>query len=378
MARPARHPVVDALIQAVDPGPGPVVLPRALVETPVEEVLAISDAHRVQPALARMLNAAPDAPRELVEALAPLRTEQLVHHLSALADLAVVGAALDAAGIRWAVVKGPVATLLWPAPDMRDYRDVDLLVEPSRWADAIEVLHEVGADQLDLAWGLIRRQERAELTFVSDNALILDLHWHLVNDTALRRRLRWPTGDALGRRRYVEVGSAQVPTLDPLDTLLHLAYHCTHSGGYRLLWLADVAHAWSAIDDPAEVVARAEAARLDTLVRVALDRVATVFGTRDRPDLPWTSRRGSAWRAMLRAADRRTPAPRPVASGPTGRALVESTDVGTTWSALRLVGRAAAHPLRSGRDRTVDNPLHRPDGDEASRRAYLRTVVRQP
>src|SRR5690625_2011685 len=103
MAGPARHPVVDALIQAVAPGPGPVTVPPVLNELPVDDILTIAEAHRVEPALARMLAGAPDPPPELVEALKPLRAEQLVRHLSTLAVLGTIGAAFDAAGIRWAV-----------------------------------------------------------------------------------------------------------------------------------------------------------------------------------------------------------------------------------------------------------------------------------
>lgn len=370
--RQALHPAVSALVDVLRGEPAA----DRLRERPVEEVVAVADAHRVAPAVARALAGGPDAPDGLAAALRPWRTDQIVRHLSTLADLGPLATAFDGAGIRWAVVKGPVAAaVLWPAPDMRDYLDLDVIVEPARFADAIDVLHALGAEQLDRNWSLVRRQHRAELSFVLPHGTLLDLHWHPVNDARLRRRLRWPVGPMLERRRTVSVGSLTLPTLDPVDTALHMAYHATHSGAYRLLWLKDVELAVAAVDDPVELVSRAEAARLDVLVRVVLDRVALVLGQEDVRALPWRSRRAAGWRALLRAIDARTEVPRPGLGERSRRTLHTSTRTTTLGSLGVLLAEGVGHVVQRRDTRgESDNPLHVPDGDEAARRAYLRRV----
>jgi hypothetical protein len=368
--------VVDLLIAAVraDP-PHP---HAAITDRSVDEILDIADAHRVTPALLRYLSGLADPPAQLLEAVRPWRTEQVLRHLTTLADLAPVAAAFDAAAIRWVVVKGPVAAAtLWPSADMRDYKDLDVIVDPGRLGDAIELLDGLGAEQLDVNWGLIRRQMRAELSFVLPRGTLLDLHWHPVNDTRLRRALRWDVGELLARRRTVRVGSLGIPALDPADSAVHLAYHAVHSGGHRLLWLADVAYGLAAAD-PAVVAARAEAARLGLLVQVAADRVDRVIGP--TPTLPWTSARGNAWRTAMAAVDARAEVPRPGLSGHSGKTRVGSTRPTTAASVLELLAASLGHVVhrRGAADRVLpDNPLYVPDGDLGARREYLAAVARE-
>lgn len=367
-----RHPVVELLAAAVRRDATP---PSGWLEAASsDELLDVAAAHRVTPALTRYVAGLPGTPAALATRLRSARTEQVVRHLTTLGDLGPLGAALDDAGIAWVVVKGPVAAAtLWPAPDMRDYLDLDVVVDPRRLGDVIELLLGLGAEQLDVNWGLIRRQMRAELTFLLPRGTVLDLHWHPVNGAPLRRALGWDVLGLLDRRRLVEVGSLRVPTLDPADTAVHMAYHAVHSGGYRLLWLADVAFALAAAD-PDDVVRRAEAARLGLMVRVAADRASRVLAT---PPLAWGSRRGGAWRAAMAALDARAGVPRPGITGRSGRLRVSSTRWSTASSAGALLAAGAVHAVRrpDARTRPADNPLVVADGDLAARRAYLATVA---
>ncbi|KGM15361.1 hypothetical protein N867_09325, partial [Actinotalea fermentans ATCC 43279 = JCM 9966 = DSM 3133] len=286
------HPVVAALVAAVG-GPPPAD-PAALARVPTAEAVEVAEAHRLGSALLRHLTdggVASDLD-PLVAALREERTAQVVAHLTTLADLRALGGLLDGADVPWVVVKGPAAAAsFWPAADMRDYRDLDVVVDPGRFADVVDLLAGAGAEQLDLNWGLIRRQMRAELTFVLPRGTLLDLHWHPVNEAPVRRRFDWPVAGLLARRVPVSLGSVTVPTLDPVDAALHMAYHAVVSGGYRLLWLADVAYATAAVARAGrleELVRRAQEARLDVVVRVALDRVERVLGSAPAP--AWTRR----------------------------------------------------------------------------------------
>lgn len=395
MAQRSMHPVVATLVDAVgahdlDLLPPAGVLDPRVADMPVDEVLDIADAHRVTPALARYLSVLPGVPEPLLDALQPERTEQRIRHLTTLADLAPLAQALDSAQIRWLVLKGPVAaTALWPSPDMRGYLDLDVLVDPVRFADTIEILLDLGAEQVDLNWGLALRQMRAELTFVLPHGTILDLHWHPVNEAPMRGLLGWPVEGLLERRRTVGIGSLEAPTLDPVDTLLHMAYHAGHSGAHRVLWLKDVECAWAGVADTDEVVRRAEAVRLDVLVRAVLDRTALVLGTDRVPTIPWRSRRGGLWRRALRAYDARTEVPPVGVDGRTHRSLFTSTRTSTARSLGSLLAASAGHVwYRRGEGsglvwyRRADpddyvNPLHVADEDARARARYLAAVTRE-
>lgn len=378
------HPVVAVLVDAVQGAPpddAAVARAARIADLPVDDVLDVADAHRVTPALARHVAALPDPPPALAEALAAERTDQVLRHLATLADLGPVAAAFDAAEIPWVVVKGPVvAATIWPAADMRGYLDLDVVVHPARFGDALDALLGLGAEQLDLNWGLVRRQMRAELSLVLPQGTLLDLHWHPVNGAGIRRRLRWDVGDLLARRRTVAVGSARLPTLDPADTFLHLAYHATHSGAYRLLWLADVAYGLRAAGDLTTVAARAADARLTLPVQVVTDRADLVLGP--LPAVPWAGPGravddpgGPAWRRLLRRLDERDEVPRPGVHGRTRRSLFRSTRA-TTWaSAGALAAETIGHVARAVRRPGEANPLHVPDGDTAARREYLAAVA---
>ena len=377
------HPVVAALVAAVG-GPPPAD-PGALARLPVDDVVAVAEAHRLGSALLRSLTdgAADAAPAALVDALRDARTAQVVAHLTTLADLRALAGVLDDAQVPWAVVKGPAAAAsFWPAADMRDYRDLDVVVHPARFAEVLDLLVDAGAQQLDLNWSLVRRQMRAELTFVLPRGTLLDLHWHPVNEAPVRRRFAWPVAELLDRRVEVSLGSVAVPTFDPVDAALHMAYHAVLSGGYRLLWLADVAYSSAAVERAGrldELVSRAEAARLDVVVRVALERVSRVLGRAPQP--AWTRRRGAAWRAAVRARDARYGPGGGVARGHlehgTGRLLVGSTRGSSLASAYTLAAGSAGHAWRAlARVRDPEeNPLHQPDGDLAARSEYLARIA---
>lgn len=363
----APDPVVALLVDAVRGTAG-----AWRPDWDVEHVLDVAEAHRVTPALARVAADIAGAPAALGSELQAMRTEQVLRHLTTLADLQRLGAALDDAGVAWVVVKGPVAAATaWPAPDMRDYLDLDVVVDPTRLPEVLDLLEDLGAEQLDVNWGLIRRQLRAELSFVLPHGTLLDLHWHPVNAAPLRRALGWEVGPLLARRRLVDVGSLVVPTLDAADTAVHMAYHAVHSGGYRLLWLADVAYALAAAD-PGEVVARARAGRLELMLAVAADRAARVLGS-SVPALPGLPR--GAWRRALAAVDRRRVVPPPGVGGRSGRLRVSSTRWSTPSSVAALAAGAASHVvLRRDAGVRDDNPLHTADGDLAARADYLEAV----
>jgi hypothetical protein len=215
---------------------------------------------------------------ELAE-LADVRTDVAVaaaRHLRAVADLGLIAGAL---AVPWLVFKGPVlAELVHPSPELRSYADVDVLVAPTDFAAAVAALESAGCVVYERNWSLVRGARLGSLRLHSPTGTLIDLHWHLVNDAADRAALRVDCAGVLARRRPVRLGSLEVPTMDPVDTVVHLALHAALAGAHRLVWLADVACATRGIADWDAVLARAGQWSAGPALAVVLHRTATVLG----------------------------------------------------------------------------------------------------
>jgi hypothetical protein len=173
--------------------------------------------------------------------IATFRERTVQAHLRVMADLSHLRAVLDAAGIPWLVMKGPTLALpVHGRVEMRSYGDLDVLVEPHLFGQAIEALEARGCRLVDQNWTLFRDQLKGELQLLLPAGTKLDLHWHLINERTVRDTFSIDIAGVLDRRRDVRVGSCSVPTLSPEDTLVYVATHATLSGADRLIWLKDV------------------------------------------------------------------------------------------------------------------------------------------
>jgi hypothetical protein len=343
-----------------------------LVQALVDHGLAGLAATRVReirqnvPALCPQLNAA--------------RAMSWSNHLTMVADLGEVAAALDGIHGGWALVKGPVlAELAYGRADLRSYVDLDVLVHPASFGEALRRLTTTGADLLDRNWELIRSSMRAELSLELNQRTPIDLHWHLINEAPLRRRTTWRTSDLLERRTTAQIGEHTVPVLDETDALMHVAVHACRSGAHRLVWLKDIERliATHPPDYP-ELERRARAAKLWPHVDLALSRSAAVFGF----PLPF---RHTAWTRLNRSlgcGGFRTTG-RLFA---TGRSLAEACRTTTAGSAAALTTATVAnwhwqwaqghHPIPGLPPPPAPvEELRRPAGAGRDRDAYLTEVA---
>lgn len=204
----------------------------------------------------------------------------VLQHLRVTAELERIAPLLDTIGEPWVVVKGPVlAELAYPFPELRSYADLDVLVHPRAFGEAVAALESRGAQLVDKNWSFMHRHGRAETTMLLPLGTSLDLHWNLVNNAQARSEFAWDTDASLARRRLVGVGSVLVPTLDVEDTLLHVALHGAFSGGYRLSWVKDVDALVTLGDcDWGELARRARAARVTLPVGAMLRRARRLLG----------------------------------------------------------------------------------------------------
>jgi len=135
-------------------------------------------------------------------------------------------ALLSEQGVPAILLKGR-AIASWLYPDgLRDYGDVDLLVDPARRGQAIDVLGSIGyrhwlAGASDVEFG------SNETELIGPPGVCIDLHHTLLGVAAGPARC-W---EVLSRRTEVmSVGGRAVTVLDPEARTMHLALHVAQNG----------------------------------------------------------------------------------------------------------------------------------------------------
>jgi hypothetical protein len=139
------------------------------------------------------------------------RTQALANTLRE-AEIERCIARLRSAGIEAILVKGRAACSVYANPDLRPCGDIDLLVRPDQRARAEDLLR---GEPVDLEHGALAK-------------------------------LRRPWDDLLARSRWLRIGDTDVRVLSPEDHLAFLSLHLLWHGGWRPLWLCDVAAALEA------------------------------------------------------------------------------------------------------------------------------------
>ena len=266
--------------------------------------------HRVVPFLAGAVRTS-EVPvsDEAAASLARTHATRTAAHLRVLADLDRVRSSLDARSVPFLIVKGPVLSEhLYPSPDLRTYEDLDLLIPPGSFERAVDALREGGSLLLDRNWALTRADTRGQLHFHLPMGTLADVHWHLLNRESVRESFAITTDDLFERSREVDVGGRSIPTLDPVDTLLHIALHAALSGSDRLIWLKDVEQAL-VVDQPPwdAVIKRARAWKAGRSVAITLNRARRSLGAPIPDEVLDDLFASRLWRGLSDRIDRRSP-----------------------------------------------------------------------
>lgn len=298
-------------------------------------------------------------------------------HQRAMADLRLVSGALDAAQVPFLVVKGPAVVATCHAGQLlRSYVDLDVVVRPHDLPLAARSLRACGVQLLDANWPLLEREGVQELRFLGPTGGPVDLHWSL--GYARPQSDRSPTvSSLLARSIQVDLGSAVVRTLDPVDTVVHLAAHAAESGGNRLVWLADLRGALQALGPSGleSIPVRAAEWHVGPAVQLMLRRTQQVLGV----DLPTDHLRKvggrGVWRGAASLSDRLWAPERVIDAPSPGRLLARAAaasqgvstrvTVGKVWRRLRDGGGgplSAADGLFDAND--PSSPLYHEGGHE--------------
>lgn len=252
---------------------------RPLVDAaPMHALPAAAGLHRVAGTVLRGLDGVTGVPDSVRAELAARRTQSALHNLRFVGALSQIAGAFDEAGLAWVAMKGPVvAGLLYPDVGDRTYGDLDLLLDRRDFAKGMQLLEDLGYEHSIHNWALAERMLAGQISLTSPMASI-DLHWHLHYSHEDRRPFAIDPEAMIGRARRVMVSGVNVPTFDPVDTLLMLAFHAARSDGHRLVWHKDVERA-IAVDQPDldELVRRCRVERCAPPVGLILARARALL-----------------------------------------------------------------------------------------------------
>jgi hypothetical protein len=365
----------------------PPELLRVLEAGRLGPLLHLARHHRVLPFVHRELREVDGVDVETMRALDRHAVMQTANQMRIATDLAEFAALLAPLEVRWITFKGPVlAQRYYERPELRTYRDLDLLIAREDFSEVVMDLGDRGVEVIDRNWALIRRERRAQLHLTLPAGTVADLHWHLLNRAVVRDAFHIDMHGVLARTRKVVVSGVPAETLSVADTVLHLALHAALAGGDRLIWLKDLERAIATEPlDWDEAVARAFVWRAGPAVASTLERARRVLGAQ----VPmWVLRdleSSGARRRIGAALDRRWPPERtggelsPAALWPQ---MLREGRLATAGAIARRAARRPATALRSvlgepgggGRDHAPVAVL-RPSRGEGVIEDYLRSVT---
>jgi Uncharacterised nucleotidyltransferase len=368
----------------------PSELDAVLLADRLDPLLQLARFHRVIPFVHRDLRRLPGVDTRTLQALDRHEVMQTANQMQIVTDLAGFATTMASLDVPWITFKGPVAAqLLYPRPELRTYRDLDLLVPRADFTRTVAHLQGSGVEVLDRNWTLISREHRGQLHLTLPLGTVADLHWHLLNRGVVRDAFDLDMTDVLDRTRTVTVSGLDVRTLDPADALVHLGLHAALAGGDRLIWLKDIERA-IAVEAPDwdDVVERALRWGAGAALAVMLRRSARVLGAGVPVWVLHDLDPSSSRRRLGEAVDRRWPVGE--ATGETTPAalwpqVIRDGRLATIGSVLQRSLRrpaAAVHQLLGepgggGRDHEPVAVLF-PSGGPEVRERYLRELDEEP
>jgi hypothetical protein len=239
--------------------------------------LDLAERHMVLPALLRLIQRT--RPRLRPDDEARLR-EGALHltqvSLARAGELRRVADALDAGGVGWLAVKGPVlAAMVFGGVAQRQYADLDLLVRPGALGAVAHALRPLGYAPDPALVHVLDWPVAVTVTFTRPGGPCpLDVQ------TSLSHRLGFALDQAglWSRAQRVRVGGRDVPTLGLADTAHYLAVHGAQHGWERLSWILDFAAVVAAPVPWGELLTRAAGLHSRRMVLLAAAIATDLLG----------------------------------------------------------------------------------------------------
>ncbi len=208
---------------------------------------ALVERHRVAALVASGLEATPDIalPDNLQAGLVETREKNAQDYFRYVGLAAQLTGAFAKAGISCAVLKGiAVAERYYRHTCDREMIDVDILVDPSRYDEAEEIVRSLGFNRLYPRFDLtvktrasFKRLHNAFTFFRREDGMQVDLHWRTVKNPALLPRLNDEWQNHLAT---TPAANRELPTLEAGAHALYIIVHGAKHAWVRLKWLADL------------------------------------------------------------------------------------------------------------------------------------------
>jgi hypothetical protein len=328
-------------------GPTPTAVLRAASPGDLEGVAVAAERHGVAGYVHRAVAGSPAVPGAEVALLNEYRLAAVRNHLRTIGDLRYLHRVLGSAGIPWLVVKGPALASLHEGPELRSYRDLDVLVPARQFGGAVGALRDAGCVVPRHDWTLLREALGGEIDVFMPSGTHLDLHWHLISDLADRQHYTIDMDGLFEHQRNLALGSDRFATLSLTDTALHVALHAMLSGAQRLIAMKDLQLLLLSSDlTAAQLLARAQDWQALIAVRVALVRMGQAIGVSSAVSVPDPVGIERPWAFAARAVEAVSPLER----------IDRSFSLGRTFSKAARGGGAAglSYLTRRTRDKLLD------------------------
>src|SRR5262249_24339564 len=155
------------------------------------------------------------------------------------------------------------------------------------------------------------------------------VHWHLLNRSSVRSAFRIEMDELFERSRRVSLDGPEVLTLDPTDTLLHLALHAGLSGGAKLSRLKDIGRAASV--EPIEweaLMGRARGWCAGEVVAASFRRSRALLDAPIPHEVIEALSGSRVWQTLVKGSERLSPPDRPPNRTTLARAVTRATRSG--------------------------------------------------
>jgi hypothetical protein len=255
----------------------------ALAQESWEQLLELAVNHRVAGHLMRAVDdgALPVRPEQRIQAFHASRVER-DYGRRVEQQLLAVAETFDTAGIDWRVLKGAAhAHLAYPAPELRSYVDIDILVPADHMDAAIAELQRAGGVRryAEPRPGFDRRFSKG-VSLSLPSGIDVDLHRTLAPGPF---GVTVDLGDLFATTSQFRLGNRSLPALGAEERLLHACFHAMlGNAAPRLTPLRDVVHLQVGVDiDRTRHLARRW--RADVVLGTAVEHAARTF------DLPTTA-----------------------------------------------------------------------------------------
>lgn len=217
-----------------------------------DEIVSLAVAHRVAPQLYRRCQQAMglEPPQLALERLRRAHEASVRRSFTLVRNILRVNDVLSAAEIPWAALKGAFLGLhAYPEAALRPVRDLDILVDRERAADAAQLLLSGGFERLPgdtRSLGVALEQGRGRhLPGLIEPAtgMVIELHTRL-SDAGDGVAIREFSRRALADTKLYEVLGKKIPFLTPHNNALHLIIHAAldHTFDNGPLTLTDIAY----------------------------------------------------------------------------------------------------------------------------------------